>query len=612
MIVLCQIILGEDHKNSLLASENLADILNWKKSLGAELSQEELHQLCQSLVSCVDGPEAVTSCVEFLKAIGTRCSPSIESFLLLLFALMSCPSVDDASQLAILEVLRSIIFTDMYGQVMSAPSYLIRFLGIVEDWKKTPERLADLLTLNESVLTSKTCIPTFINCGGVPLFTGLAKEFDQEVLLTPVFSVLAGALSSKNAVPIFLNSKCMDRVHDVMERFRENSKLQVACCHVLLYVATTRGGVTYVMQSKCYETAIVSLEPVDDEYMEVCSNLFSMLTRDPVNHYKLVDVGVIQALLRILGEQSADEIAEPALVAVKNLIQNPEIVPKFTEEANLTALCASFSHIRGQAHAILCDVLVQILGAVKEFPSPLSETVTDTIVSLTGETAQDLATMHVLLMILKNASCTEENREALLQSGFVQMIFILTNDFISNRDLVLLFLTTFQPFLQDALFARAVVECEMAKVVVDVMTRYTTVMPIQSVGIKTLLSVAQHIPSGIVALEATVVCIRCIQLCISDEPIVLDGCSTLLSMVDDPVEETAVISRQNVVANGGLEPFYTTLQRYPKNASIVSVVLRALTCLADGSSDVNRIASTSYLRTLMMASTQTGIFPSST
>lgn len=79
-----------------------------------------------------------------------------------------------------------------------------------------------------------------------------------------------------------------------------------------------------MMQSKCYETAIVSLEPVDDEYMEVCSNLFSMLTRDPVNHYKLVDVGVIQALLRILGEQSADEIAEPALVAVKNLIQNPE------------------------------------------------------------------------------------------------------------------------------------------------------------------------------------------------------------------------------------------------------------------------------------------------
>ena len=64
--------------------------------------------------------------------------------------------------------------------------------------------------------------------------------------------------------------------------------------------------------------------------------------------------------------------------------------------------------------------------------------------------------------------------------------------------------------------------------------------------------------------------------------------------------ETAVVSRQSVVANGGLEPFYTTLQRYPKNAAIVEVVLRALRCLADGSSDVNRIASAAYLRTLML------------
>ena len=49
-----------------------------------------------------------------------------------------------------------------------------------------------------------------------------------------------------------------------------------------------------------------------------------------------------------------------------------------------------------------------------------------------------------------------------------------------------------------------------------------------------------------------------------------------------------------------LEPFYTTLQRYPKNAAIVEVVLRALRCLADGSSDVNRIASAAYLRMLML------------
>ena len=96
------------------------------------------------------------------------------------------------------------------------------------------------------------------------------------------------------------------------------------------------------------------------------------------------------------------------------------------------------------------------------------------------------------------------------------------------------------------------------------------------------------------------VCIRCIQLCISDDQIVLDGCRTLLCMVADPNAETAVVSRQNVVANGGLEPFCITLQRYPKNAAIVEVVLRALRCLADGSSDVNRIASAAYLRTLML------------
>ena len=49
-----------------------------------------------------------------------------------------------------------------------------------------------------------------------------------------------------------------------------------------------------------------------------------------------------------------------------------------------------------------------------------------------------------------------------------------------------------------------------------------------------------------------------------------------------------------------LEPFCTTLQHYPKNEAIVKVVLRALRCLADGSSDVNRIASAAYLRTLML------------
>ena len=535
--VLWQIILKPDHANSLLAAEILSDLLTWKKTLGADLTQEELHELCQHLVPCVENTSAVPMCVDFLKAIGTRCSPSIESFLLLLFALMECPSLDDASQLLILDVLRSIIYNDMYGQAMSAASYVSRFFAIVEKWKQTPARLADLLSLNESVLTSKICVPTIISCGGIPLFTGLLKEFEEEALLTPVTCVLAAALSSKNAVPIFLNTKCLDRLHDVMERFHDNAKLQIACCRVLLYVATTRGGATYVMQSKGYETAIAALESVSDEYMEVCSNLLNMLTRDPVNHYKLVAADVIRALLHILSEQTVDEIADPALNAIKNLIQNPEIVPKFTEEAELTALCGCFPRIRGQAHSTLCDVLVQILSNVKQFPSPLSSTVTDTIVSLTAEMAHDTTTMQTLLDILRNASATEANREALLHSDFVNMIFVMVADFIANRDLVQLFLTAFEPFLEDALFAEAVVADTTVvtegsvPVIVDVMGRYTTVVSIQSAGIKVLRAVAQFIPSGIVELGATVVCIRCIQLCISEEQIVLDGCCTLLSMV---------------------------------------------------------------------------------
>ena len=173
-------------------------------------------------------------------------------------------------------------------------------------------------------------------------------------------------------------------------------------------------------------------------------------------------------------------------------------------------------------------------------------------------------------------------------------------NFIANRDLVLLLLSSFEPYWGEEVFAQAVMSCKDAGVIVPVMSRYTTVTSIQSVAIKTLLATAQFIPEAITELQATVVCIRCIQLCISDDLIVLDGCRTLLFMVADAKPETAVASRQSVVTNGGLEPFYTTLQRYPKNAAIVEVILRALRFLADGSSDVNRIASAPYLRTLML------------
>lgn len=183
--VLCAIVLREDHANALTACDLLADVLMWRKALGADLSQNDIHQLVLNLVNCVEDTASINVCLHFLQAIGTRCSPSIESFLLLLFALMNAPSLDDACQVSILEVLRTIINNEMYVQVMAMAPYLARFFGIVEQWKKTPARLADLLQLNKSVLTSKSCISALINCNGIQLFTDLAKAFDVEALLTP-------------------------------------------------------------------------------------------------------------------------------------------------------------------------------------------------------------------------------------------------------------------------------------------------------------------------------------------------------------------------------------------------------------------------------------------
>ena len=598
--MLCAIILREDHANALTACDLLADVLMWNKTLGADLAQNEIHQLVQSLVNCVETTESVGVCLHFLQAIGTRCSPSIESFLLLLFALMNAEFLDDACQVSILEVLRTIVNNEMYVQVMSMAPYLSRFFGIVELWRKTPQRLADLLQLNKSVLTNKTCVSTLINCNGIPLFTDLAKSYDVEALLTPVFCVLASGTSSKNAVPVFLNHKCLDRVYEVMEKYVENQELQVACCTVLLNVANTRGGVTSVMQARNYVPAIRNLSNSTDEYYEVCCSLLNVLSHDSVNHYKLIEAGAGKSLLQVLSEHVSDEIADIALNAVKNFIQNPEIVPSFTEKENLEVLCAAFPVVRGQAQFTLCDVLLLVLGEVKEFPSPVSTTIADTIVSLTAEKAREVATMQQLVLILKNVSLTPENRVVMLESGFVNMVFDRVANFIANRDLVLLLLSSFEPYWGEEVFAQAVMSCKDAGVIVPVMSRYTTVTSIQSVAIKTLLATAQFIPEAITELQATVVCIRCIQLCISDDLIVLDGCRTLLFMVADAKPETAVASRQSVVTNGGLEPFYTTLQRYPKNAAIVEVILRALRFLADGSSDVNRIASAPYLRTLML------------
>ena len=597
---LCQVILQGDHAISLMACDLVSDALNWNKALGGLLQQDMIHQLIQALTECVEDENSIATLLRFLQAIGTRCAPSIESFLLLLFAVMGSQHLSDANQQSILDVLRTVIYNDMYTKVMMMGPFLARFFTIVEGWKATPARLAELLSLNQSVLTNKSCTPTLINCNGIPLFVNLAKEHDDEKLLTPVFCILAASLAAKNAIPIFLNHKCLNRVNEVMEKYTDNQELQAACCEVLLNVANTRGGVMNVMQSKCYVPAIANLEHCSQEYLEICCNLLNLLAHDDVNNYKLIEAGVAEALLRVLSEQIPDEVAEPALSCVKCLIQNPDHMPKFTQESNLEILCASFPQIHGQAYQILCDVLITVLGSVKEFVSPLSASVASTIVMLTAEKAKNANTMRTLLPILYSASATAENRAVLLENRFVDMVFSMIYDFIANRDLVLLYLNAFTPYYEDELFARTVVECEGAKVLNSVMTRYTTIPAIQSAAIKVLLATTQFVPSGVLQLQATVVCIRCVQLCISDDQIVLDGCRTLLNMAADPVKETAVESRKSIVENGGLEPFYIALQRYPKNVGIVSVVLRALRYLADGSSDVNRIASAAYLKTLML------------
>ena len=48
--VLWQIILKPDHANSLLAAEILSDLLTWKKTLGADLTQENDFEVLVGLV----------------------------------------------------------------------------------------------------------------------------------------------------------------------------------------------------------------------------------------------------------------------------------------------------------------------------------------------------------------------------------------------------------------------------------------------------------------------------------------------------------------------------------------------------------------------------------
>ena len=378
---LCEVILHKDQANSLMACDLVSNALMWNKSLGAVLEQNDIHELIQALVICVDDENGTQVLLRFLQAIGTRCSPSIESFLLLLFAVMNSKHLTDAGQQSILDVLRTVIYNEMYKQVMMMGPFLAQFFAIVESWKATPSRLAELLSLNQAVLTDKSCTSTLINCSGIPLFCSLLKNFNDEQLLTPVVSILAASLYAKNAVPIFLNHKCLDRVNEVMTNFTDNQELQAACCEVLLNVANTRGGVTSVMQSKCYEPAIKNLEHSSQEYLEICCHLLNLLARDEVNNYKLINAGVAEALLRVLSEQIPDEVAEPALGCIKSLIANPDHMPKFTEEQNLEILCNSFTQIRGQAHFMLCDVLMMVLGSVKAFADPLPESIASTIIS---------------------------------------------------------------------------------------------------------------------------------------------------------------------------------------------------------------------------------------
>ena len=73
--VLCAIVLREDHANALTACDLLADVLMWRKNLGADLSQSDIHQLVLNLVNCINDTASINICLHFLQAIGTRCLP---------------------------------------------------------------------------------------------------------------------------------------------------------------------------------------------------------------------------------------------------------------------------------------------------------------------------------------------------------------------------------------------------------------------------------------------------------------------------------------------------------------------------------------------------------